>query len=40
MLDLGNGYEVFSVKFFQLFCSFESFHVKCWGKNHIFCDDI
>ena len=37
MSELGNEYEVFSVKFFQLFCIFEIFHDKMvggWGINN------
>ena len=41
MLELGNEYEVFSVKFFQLFCVFEIFHDKMvggWGRHFkIYC---
>ena len=35
MSELGNEYEVFSVKFFQLFCVFYIFHDKMrgWGMT-------
>ena len=37
MSELGNEYEVFSVKFFQLFCMFEFFHKPSWGERNEVC---